>query len=183
MTKENKFKIGLCLQEIALSLDDATLERNRDRLKQIEDILIAEEEEQEPCEDVIRRAKAIENIKHAQINFSVASDIDFTKHKREVQEIADGILNAQIKVLSELPSVQPKTRWIPIDADNMPKEGEEILFTVKKDAFNHEPTVLSGWFVSKYQEFEIDDEGRSVKLEDVVAWMPFPEAYKAESEG
>lgn len=42
MTKENKFKIGLALQGIALSMDDATLERNRDRLKQIEDIIIAE---------------------------------------------------------------------------------------------------------------------------------------------
>ncbi len=46
MTKENKFKIGLCLQGIALSMDDATLERNRDRLKQIEDIIIAEPTEE-----------------------------------------------------------------------------------------------------------------------------------------
>lgn len=46
MTKENKFKIGLCLQGIALSMDDTTLERNRDRLKQIEDIIIAEPTEE-----------------------------------------------------------------------------------------------------------------------------------------
>ena len=46
MTKENKFKIGLCLQGIALSMDDATLKRNRDRLKQIEDIIIAEPTEE-----------------------------------------------------------------------------------------------------------------------------------------
>ncbi len=55
MTKENKFKIGLCLQGIALSMDDATLERNRDRLKQIEDIIIAE-----PTGDTISRADAID---------------------------------------------------------------------------------------------------------------------------
>lgn len=47
MTKANKFKIGLCLQGIALSMDDATLERNRDRLKQIEDIIIAEPTDEE----------------------------------------------------------------------------------------------------------------------------------------
>lgn len=55
MTKENKFKIGLALQGIALSMDDATLERNRDRLKQIEDIIIAE-----PTGDTISRADAID---------------------------------------------------------------------------------------------------------------------------
>lgn len=72
--------------------------------------------DQEPCEDCISRKEVIENIRHAQVNFSVESDIDFTKHKREVQEIADGILNAQIKALEKLPSVtpqEPKTgRWI-----------------------------------------------------------------------
>lgn len=55
MTKENKFKIGLCLQGIALSMDDVTLERNRDRLKLIEDVIIAE-----PTGDTISRADAID---------------------------------------------------------------------------------------------------------------------------
>ena len=55
MTKENKFKIGLCLQGIALSMDDAALERNRDRLKLIEDIIIAE-----PTGDTISRADVID---------------------------------------------------------------------------------------------------------------------------
>ena len=61
--------------------------------------------EQEPCEDCISR-EAVENvIKHAEINFTVNSDIDFTKHKREVQEIVNGIIDAQIKALRDLPSV------------------------------------------------------------------------------
>lgn len=71
-------------------------------------------DELEPCEDCISRKEVIENIRHAQVNFSVESDIDFTKHKREVQEIADGILNAQIQVLENMPSVtpqEPKTGW------------------------------------------------------------------------
>lgn len=145
MTKENKFKIGLCLQGIALSLDEVTFKANEERLKVIEDIIAGE---QEPCEDVISRQAVMDCFKKWQPRNGVFIGI-----------------------------------WIPIDADNMPKEGEEVLFTVAKDAFYDEPTVLSGWFVSKYQEFEIDDEGRSVKLEDVVAWMPLPEPYKAESEG
>ena len=46
MTKENKFKIGLCLQGIALSMDEITLKANEDRLKLIEDIIIAEPTEE-----------------------------------------------------------------------------------------------------------------------------------------
>lgn len=71
--------------------------------------------DQEPCEDCISR-EAVENaIKYAEINFTVNSDIDFTKHKREVQEIVNGIIDAQIKALRDLPSVtaQPKMgKWI-----------------------------------------------------------------------
>lgn len=55
MTKENKFKIGLCLQGIALSMDKITLKANEDRLKLIEDIIIAE-----PTGDTISRADAID---------------------------------------------------------------------------------------------------------------------------
>ena len=45
MTKENKFKIGLALQGIALMLDDATFNRIKDKLKEIEDIVADEQEE------------------------------------------------------------------------------------------------------------------------------------------
>lgn len=55
MTKENKFKIGLALQGIALSMDEITLKANEDRLKIIEDIIIAE-----PTGDTISRADAID---------------------------------------------------------------------------------------------------------------------------
>ena len=55
MTKENKFKIGLCLQGIALSMDEIALKANEDRLKLIEDIIIAE-----PTGDTISRADAID---------------------------------------------------------------------------------------------------------------------------
>lgn len=49
--------------------------------------------------------EAIEAIRHAEVNFSVQSEIDFTKHKREVQEIIDNILHAQEKALMQLPLV------------------------------------------------------------------------------
>ena len=55
MTKENKFKIGLCLQGIALSMDEITLKANEDRIKLIEEIIIAE-----PTGDLISRADVID---------------------------------------------------------------------------------------------------------------------------
>lgn len=66
--------------------------------------------DQEQCGDCISR-EAVENvIKYAEINFTVNSDIDFTKHKREVQEIVNGIVDAQIKALRDLPSVMPQQK-------------------------------------------------------------------------
>lgn len=55
MTHENKFKIGLALQGIALSMDEITLKANEDRIKLIEEIIIAE-----PTGDLISRADAID---------------------------------------------------------------------------------------------------------------------------
>lgn len=103
--------------------------------------------------------------------------IECLKYKND---ISFGGQSEALKMAIQALEKEPK--WIPIDEDHMPEEGKEVLFTVAKGAWNYEPAVLSGWFVSKYQEFEIDDEGRSVELEDVVAWMPFPEPYKEESE-
>ena len=51
---------------------------------------------------------AIDAIRHTEINFSVKSEIDFTKHKREVQEIINNILDAQEMMLKQLPPVTPQ---------------------------------------------------------------------------
>lgn len=70
---------------------------------------------QEPCEDCISRIEAINAISHAEVSFQVESELNFENYKREVQEIADGILKGQVKALSDLPSVQPikpKGEWI-----------------------------------------------------------------------
>ena len=47
MTKENKFKIGLALQGIALMLDDATFQKIKDRIEVIEQIVSAEPDDEE----------------------------------------------------------------------------------------------------------------------------------------
>lgn len=52
MTKENKFKIGLALQGIALMSDEGTYERIKDKLKEIEQIVSAEPDDEGEEDDV-----------------------------------------------------------------------------------------------------------------------------------
>ena len=68
---------------------------------------VLEKLNREECPDAISRQAAIYAINHAQVNFSVESEIDFTKHEREVHEIIENVLGAQEKALKELPPVIP----------------------------------------------------------------------------
>ena len=72
--------------------------------------------EQEPC-DAISREAVINEIQHAEINFTITSKVDFSEYKKEIQEIIDHIVEAQINAVNELPSVQPsrKGHWIEED--------------------------------------------------------------------
>lgn len=107
MTKEEAIK------ELTELLPEEFLSEYADAIKMGIEAL-----EQEPCGDCVSR-EAVENaIKHAEVNFTVNSDIDFTKHIREVHEIVNGIVDAQIKALRDLPSVTPQPkmgRWIDVD--------------------------------------------------------------------
>jgi len=83
--------------------------------------------EQQPCEDCISRAEAINAISHAEVSFQVESDLNFENYKREVQEIADGILKGQVKAISDLPSIQPTTKENLVVGDCMKREFIEIV--------------------------------------------------------
>lgn len=52
--------------------------------------------------DVVDRESVIKAIAKTEVNFSIISDIDFSKYKKEIQEIVDNIVLAQIKAISEL---------------------------------------------------------------------------------
>ena len=51
MTKENKFKIGLALNGIAMLVSDATFQKIKDRLDEIEQIVSAEPDDEEEGDD------------------------------------------------------------------------------------------------------------------------------------
>ena len=52
--------------------------------------------------DLVDRESVIKAIAETEVNFNIISDIDFSKYKKEIQEIVDNIVLAQIKAISEL---------------------------------------------------------------------------------
>ena len=50
----------------------------------------------------ITKGQAAYAIKHVKLDFSVKSSIDLTKYKREIQEILDQVVEAQIKAIDNL---------------------------------------------------------------------------------
>ena len=73
------------------------------------------------------------------------------------------------EIVRNLPPAQPSPQWIPI-SDRLPRDGSWNIFTDGKNIS-----------VERYKADAIDHffpNGRWFQLEDVIAWMPLPEAYK-----
>lgn len=89
-----------------------------------------------------------------------------------------------------LPSAQPEPRWIPC-SERLPEEYGEFLVTMTEKAkakdlgFDIDETYIrkmrynsNGWQLPRHIPSWINE---AVK-DEVLAWMPLPEPYKAESE-
>ena len=77
--------------------------------------------------------------------------------------------------LFELPSVQPKQKWIPV-SERLPEDGHSVLFC---DIDND---IMVGYHVKGRSDTHFSQDGTYEDMKNVVAWMPLPEPYKAESE-
>ena len=120
--------------------------------------------EQEPCEDCISR-EAVKNILPRQ---------KFVSYEAYLSCMAD---------VDKLPSVTPtrkKEEWIPC-SERLPKPNE-LVDNVRKyyliqDEYGdmHVASYLRNGWISIDSFYTLED--------DVIAWMPLPEPYKAESEG
>lgn len=62
--------------------------------------------EKQPSEDCVSRQVVIKAL-NCEISGKIESDIDLSKYKREFQEFANMILNAQAKTIQSLPPVTP----------------------------------------------------------------------------
>ena len=102
-------------------------------------------------------------------------EVCFSKEQKWVDFRASQGSNGQrdliINFIEQLPPVIPmQTRWIPV-SERLPKKGEIVLWC------NKEGRVFSSaiTYITK-TSFSVG------KHYDVIAWMPLPQPYKAESE-
>lgn len=137
--------------------------------------------EQEPCEDCISRAEAQTEI--------MASNKLLSEGDEVLIKVSDAV-----DVLRNLPSVAPVTVWHriktrPLTDEEKEAYGEEygveytFMYDCKMPDGGQEVLVKTQWGIEKttyhtdygcyFEDYE----------DDVIAWMPLPEPYKAESEG
>ena len=112
--------------------------------------------EQQPCEDCISRKAVLD--------------------KKELVELEDGqsfyCINPED--VETLPSVTPQqTSWISV-SERLPEKDEVVLITNKWHEVDKALYIGGEMF---------DIIINYLQKEEVIAWMPLPEPYKAESEG
>ena len=78
--------------------------------------------------------------------------------------------------LKELKQIREQTRWIPV-SEELPEDGKEVL-TCSTDGFIEIQSLEK--FYDVYWENRKEDW---TDFDEVIAWMPLPKSYKAESEG
>lgn len=116
--------------------------------------------EQQPCEDCISR----EDVKEMLME-------EWTKY---IPMELDINLSFVLEKISELPSVTPKARWIPV-SEKLPEEGGTYLITTKIEIHDLKPyyEVRTAKFDGKYFDIGYIGDGFNV-----IAWMPLQEPYK-----
>ena len=119
----------------------------------------------EPCEDCISRHAVLE-----QLNAYCKNNCKYTEAEQDVMCRACDT-GSCIELIEDVPSVapaRPKSEWIPV-SERLPEWGERVL-TIDNDGDYEINHIMD----DEYDEWFYDY--------DIIAWMPLPEPYKAESE-
>ena len=83
--------------------------------------------------------------------------------------LTEFVRSIALRAIRDMPPAQPEPQWIPV-SERLPRDGTWNIFTDGKNIS-----------VERYKADAIDHffpNGRWFQLEDVIAWMPLPEAYK-----
>ena len=128
--------------------------------------------EKEPCEDAISKSDVFEILGNL---MSIPYDFDRQINEKDVSESMD-----EIRVLPSVTPTRKKEEWIPC-SERLPKPNE-LADNVRKyyliqDEYGdmHVASYLRNGWISIDSFYTLED--------DVIAWMPLPEPYKAESKG
>ena len=129
-------------------------------------VFVEDEGSTEPCEDCISRQELLGIIG------TVCFSRDWSKFR--VDYGSNGTRDYIINYIKQMPSVQPEQRWIPV-SERLPETDTDVLVT------NGIGTYV-GWIDPEDKDWRVDSVIEYF-MKDIVAWMPLPEPYKAESEG
>ena len=128
--------------------------------------------EKEPCEDAISKSDVFEILGNL---MSIPYDFDRQINEKDVSESMD-----EIKALPSVTTARKKEEWIPC-SERLPKPNELVdnvrEYYLIQDEYGdmHVASYLRNGWISIDSFYTLED--------DVIAWMPLPEPYKAESEG
>ena len=120
-------------------------------------------------EDAIKAVEQLPSARTEPLMIRVNNELT----KEEYEKLMHDIKDAPIVLL---PSAQPEQRWIPC-GERLPEDNSDILVTyVEKDEKRIAPVNYGcgTWFDCFFNKV-LDQVG-------VLAWMPLPEPYEAESE-
>lgn len=122
----------------------------------------------EPCEDAVNRQDILDRM-DAYCN----ANCRYTKAQRETMCRACAMGDA-IEIVEDALPVQPKvkTGWIPL-SERLPELGQKVLCYCRAKIYDVLKYTMDGWF---------EDAEHCYMDGFVLAWMPLPEPYRAESE-
>jgi hypothetical protein len=128
--------------------------------------------------------KALPSAQPEQRSFSCCQENDLISRRAAIDKLDPIFESLAIDKIKALPTAQPEQRWIPV-SERLPEDEYVLISKI--------PTNISGskWSVAiairtadpRSRKIQWRDSGFGVIQDDkVLAWMPLPQPYKAESE-
>ena len=104
-----------------------------------------------------------------------------TKERAKRRNASDGYPTRYAEALGMAIEALEQTRWIPV-SERLPEENGKYLISLRIEAYSCRTTHETRTAVWTGERWRFDTYSGVVAKYYVIAWMPLPEPYKAESE-